>query len=143
MSEKNATILSDKNVVPTDDLIFSLIGDQKPVWLAVMNKTKLTFEDSAGEWNYYNDGKSWLFKMVRKKKTLFWIGLTDNTFRVTFWFSDKAESLINESKLPENMKKEFSTAKKYGAVRGVSIVMDDMNDTDNVLILAGIKNKLI
>lgn len=143
MPEKNVAVLSDKNVVPSDDLIFSLIGDKKLIWVAVMDKIKLTFEDSAGEWNYYNDGKSWLFKMVRKKKTLFWIGLTENTFRVTFWFSDKAESLINESKLPEKIKKEFSTAKKYGAIRGVSIVIDDINDSDNVLILAGIKNKFL
>lgn len=143
MPEKNIAILSDKNVVPSDELIFSLIGDKKLIWLAVMNSIKMNFEDTAGEWNYYNDGKSWLFKMVRKKKTLFWIGLTDDTFRVTFWFSDKAEALINDSKLPVKIKKEFSTAKKYGAVRGISIVMEDMGDSDKVVILAGIKNKLL
>jgi hypothetical protein len=44
---------------------------------------------------------------VRKKKTIFWISLIENTFQVTFYFGDKAEPLIEKSELPEKIKVEF------------------------------------
>lgn len=138
-----AVILSDINVFPTDELIFSLIGEKKVLWQELMKLISENYEGSAGEWNYYNDGKSWLFKMVMKKKTLFWIGLTEKTFRVTFWFSDKAENLINTSNLQENLKSEFATSKKYGAVRAVSIIMNEKSDVDNVITLTAIKKKVL
>jgi len=61
----------------------------------------------SGNWNYYNDGKQWLFKLVQKKKTVFWAGILSDTFRVTFYFGDKAESLIEASELPSNIKNNF------------------------------------
>ena len=136
-------ILSDKNVLPTDELIFSLIGEKKAFWQDIMKHVNENYDGSAGEWNYYNDGKSWLFKMVMKKKTLFWIGLTEKTFRVTFWFSDKAEDLINISNLPEEIKDGFATTRKYGAVRAVSIIMNERSDVDNVITLTAIKKKVL
>jgi hypothetical protein len=138
-----AVILSDKNVFPADELIFSLIGDKKALWQELMKYVSENYEGSAGEWNYYNDGKSWLFKMVMKKKTLFWIGLTEKTFRVTFWFSDKAENMINTSNLQEEIKSGFATSKKYGAVRGVSIIMNEKSDLENVITLTAIKKRVL
>ena len=136
-------ILSDKSNVPTDELIFELIGEKKIYWQELMKHINENYEGSAGEWNYYNDGKSWLFKMVIKKKTLFWIGLIEKTFRVTFWFSDKAENHINASTLPESLKSEFVTSKKYGAVRAVSIIMNEKTDVENVITLAAIRKKVL
>lgn len=138
-----AVILPDKNVFPTDELIFSLIGKKKALWQEILKHISENYEGSVGEWNYYNDGKSWLFKMVMKKKTLFWIGLTEKTFRVTFWFSDKAENLINTSNLQEKIKSEFSTSKKYGAVRAISIIMNEESDVDKVITLTAIKKKVL
>ena len=84
----------------------------------------IVIENSSGEWNYYNDGKRWLFKMIWKKKTVFWISIPESAFRVTFWFGDKAEPLITGSDLPEVIKNDFKTSKKYGAVRAVSIIVN-------------------
>lgn len=100
------------------------------------------YAGSAGEWNYYNDGKKWLFKLIYKKKTIFWIGILEDTFRVTFWFGDKAQHLINDSDVEDKIKEEFKSARKYGAVRAVSVIMNDQTDVDNVLKLIAIKISL-
>jgi hypothetical protein len=142
MSEKENILFSDKNIKPTDELIFSIIGDKKELWRTLMNHMNDNYKDSSGEWNYYNDGKRWLFKMLRKKKTIFWIGMVENTFRVTFWFSDKAESMINESNLPDSIKDEYRSSKKYGAIRAVTVRINDNTDVDNVLKMIAIKNKI-
>jgi len=142
MSEKENILFSDKNIKPTDELIFSIIGDKKELWRTLMNHMNDNYKDSSGEWNYYNDGEKWLFKMLRKKKTVFWIGMLEDTFRVTFWFSDKAESMINESNLPDSIKDEYRSSKKYGAIRAVTVKIVERADIDNVVILISIKQKI-
>lgn len=42
--------------------------------------TKPPFQLSP-EWRYYNDGKSWLCKMLSKKKNLFWLSIWEGCFR--------------------------------------------------------------
>jgi hypothetical protein len=136
------TILSDKNIKPTDDFIFSVIGNGKILWQSIMKHAVENYPGSAGEWNYYNDGKSWLFKLVRKKKTVFWISLIEDTFQVTFYFGDKAEPLIEQSELPEKIKEEFKSAKRYGAIRGITVLMKESADVKNVEKLIAIKSSL-
>lgn len=142
MAEKENLLFSDKKIIPNDDLIFSIIGDKKDLWISIMKYMQDNYEDSIGEWNYYNDGKRWLFKMLRKKKTVFWIGILEDTFRITFWFPDRAEPVIDESDLPGNIKDEFRNAKKYGSTRGLSIKMGDTTDVENVITLIGIRIKI-
>ena len=142
MAEIENLKFSDKSVVPSDELIFSIIGSRKDIWIALMKHMQDNYKDSAGEWNYYNDGKRWLFKMLWKKKTVFWIVIMEDTFMVTFYFPDRAEPVIEESDLPQKIKEEFKNAKKYGATRGLSIMMKDSGDVENVVKLIGIKCRL-
>jgi hypothetical protein len=139
MAEKGDPILSDPGIKPTDDYIFGILGDKQKLWKEIMSHMNQNYDGSAGVWNYYKDGKRWLFKLIYKKKTVFWIGIIEDTFRVTFWFGDKALLLINGSTLPEKIKEEFATSKKYGAIRAVSIIMKEKSDVDNVLELISIK----
>ena len=142
MSEEVNPVLSDKLVIPTDDYIFSLIGNKKVHWLRIMNYLSENYKEAAGSWNYYNDGKRWLFKFVLKKKTLFWAGILNDTFRITFYLGNKAETIIDSSDLPISVKEEFKTAKRYGLIRPVSFIINDISDVDNVLKMIDIKSKL-
>jgi len=142
MSEKEKLLFSDKQIIPNDDLIFSIIGERKSLLKSIMSYMQDNYKESVGEWNYYNDGKRWLFKMLWKKKTLFWIGILEDTFRVTFWFPDRAEQLINNSDLPQILKDEFRNAKKYGSTRGLSIKMADSWDVENAIKLIEIKSRI-
>jgi hypothetical protein len=135
-------VLSDKSVTPTDEQIFSILGENRIHWQKLMHGIAEQFPEAKGEWNYYNDGKNWLFKMVRKKKTLFWIGVLSDTFRVTFYFGDKAEKLIHESNLTADLKEEFRNGKHYGKIRGLSVKITQAQDITHVFILAGIKSKV-
>ena len=142
MADKEDLVLTDKQIIPTDEFIFSIIGDKKILWQNIMNYVSENYKDISGSWNYYNDGKQWLFKLVQKKKTIFWAAILKDTFRVSFWFSDKAESIINESNLPHLIKEDFKKAKKYGSIRAVSVKLYDLTDVDNVLKMIAIKQKI-
>ena len=142
MSEKEVHILSNKEIIPTDDYIFSILGSKKEFWQSIITFATENYKDTSGTWNYYNDGKQWLFKMVQKKKTIFWASIWQDTFRITFYFGDKAESVIETSDLPPAIKDGFKKAKKYGAIRPVTIKVFEHSDVENVLKLIVIKNKI-
>jgi hypothetical protein len=132
-------VLKDQSVIPTDDLIFSVIGENKIYWQKLMEHVGTRYPDAEGHWNYYNDGKSWLFKMVLRKKTLFWIGIHQKNFRTTFYFGDKAEPLIERSDLPESIKNNFKNGKRYGKIRAITMIVNTDADVANILILLAIR----
>lgn len=79
---------------------------------------------------------------MRKKKTVFWIGVLKDTFRVSFFFGDKAEPLIESSDMPDSIKNNFKTAKRYNHFRGITVEMKNNRDVETVLMLVDVKLKL-
>jgi hypothetical protein len=135
-------LLDDRSVVPTSDYVFSLLGEKKILWQEIHAFLEENYKDASGSWNYYNDGKRWLYKMVLKKKTLFWGSLLKEGFRITFYFGDKALPLIEESSLPEKVITDFKNAKKYGAIRPVTLEVLSKDEVEIIRKLIAIKVKL-
>ena len=96
MSEPEKPVLGDKSIYPSDEFLQSILGDKMVFWQKLISYVKDNYKDISEEWRYYNDGRQWLFKMQRKKKTIFWASILKDTFRVTFYFGNKAESAIEE-----------------------------------------------
>jgi hypothetical protein len=142
MAEPEKLVLGDKSVYPSEDIIFSIIGDKKIVWQKIMNFVNQNYKEITEEWRYYNDGKQWLFKIQLKKKTIFWIGVLQYTFRITFYFGNKAEPIILNSNLPEKIKDDFVSGKKYGNIRAITIRISGTDDLDNIYKLIDLKAKI-
>jgi hypothetical protein len=142
MSEIEKLVLSDKNVFPDDKILLSILSDKMKLWEKLLTEISIRYKSAEGIWNYYKDGQNWLFKMVLKKKTLFWGAVHADSFRITFYFGDKAEPVLNESNLPQTIKDNFKTAKRYGAIRAISTKVMNKGDLDIVFLLADIKSKL-
>jgi hypothetical protein len=139
MAENERVVLGDKDVYPSEDIIYSIIGDKKIIWQKIMNYLTDNYENTAGEWRFYNDGKQWLFKMQQKKKTLFWISLLKNSFRITFYFGNKAEPLIMNSILAEKIKADFTSSKRFGSIRAITTIISDPSDLENIYTLIDLK----
>ena len=134
-------VLDDPNVQPSEELIFSIIGDNSVYWEQMIDYLYDNHFDITEEWRFYNDGKRWLYRALRKKKTLYWIGVQQDTFLVSFWFGDKAEPVILASTLPENIKEEFKNAKRFAHSRAISVEMRSPEDLENVKNLIELKVK--
>jgi hypothetical protein len=137
-----AIVLTDSSVKPDDELVFSIIGENKVHWQNSMQFVDDNFSGISRSWNYYNDGKSWLLKTDLKKKTFFWTAVQKDTFRVSFWFAEKAEELILQSKLPEAVKEEYRNAKRYKFGRAITVIIRSPEDVESFKILAQLKSKL-
>ena len=121
-------ILKDPDQYPSDKIIYSYIGKKKALWISFFHVLHEQYPDFSEEWRYYNDGKNWLMKVTRKSKTIFWLSVWKNAFKITFYFSDKAEELINQSDIPDDLKNEFKNGKRYGKIRGLTIVFSRKKD---------------
>ena len=135
-------VLTDPKVQPTEELIFSIIGENSTYWEQLIEYLYENHSDITEEWRFYNDGKSWLYRALRKKKTLYWIGVIKDTFRISFWFGDKAEPVLEASTLPDSLKEEFRNAKRYAHSRAISIEMHSEADLENVIRLIELKAKM-
>lgn len=143
MPEKETLALSNPNLRPGDDLVFSLIGDKKIYWQTIISHMLDNYEDISWSWNWYNDGKQWLFKLIQKNKTIFWAAiLTTCQFRITFYFGDKAEPAILSADLPPKTKDEFINGPRYGKIRPVTLLVNSDEDVDTVLKVAAIKVRM-
>jgi hypothetical protein len=65
-----------------------------------------------------------------------------DTFRVTFYFGDKAEPVIFTSDLPKSVKDDFLKGKHYGKIRGITTKVMNLADVDTITKLIDIKVKL-
>lgn len=135
-------LFTDPNIHPTDELVFSIIGENSVYWEKLIEYLYENHFDITEEWRYYSDGKSWLYRALRKKTTIYWIRVTEDTFRVSFWFGDKAEPTLMASTLPENIKDEFRNAKRYSRSRCITIEMRSPEDLQNAMALIELKVKL-
>jgi hypothetical protein len=143
MVEKETLALSDKSIVPTEEVIFSIIGARKVFWKDILESITSKFKNVSYGWNYYNDGHQWLFKLVYKKKTIFWGAIVSTgEFRVTFYFGDKAEGAIRESSLSNDIINNFTMAQRFGKLRPISFHVNSPSDVDTVLKLTDIKINL-
>jgi hypothetical protein len=132
-------VLNDNTVMPNEQIVFSIIGDKRILWQKIMNYLHDNHTDVTEVWKYYNDGKSWLFRALKKKKTIFWIRVLEDTFRIAFYFGDKAEPMIEQSNLPESIKIDFRNAKRFNTTRGIAIEMAAVADAENAIKLIELK----
>ena len=132
-------ILTDKDLFPTEKVIFSHIGKNKTHWQSLFEFIHTNHPDFSEQWRYYNDGKSWLLKVTRKSKTIFWLTVIKNYFRITFYFTDRAEETINKSSISDELKKQFKEGKHYGKIRGLTVTFKNKKDIEYAKALITIK----
>ena len=142
MNENEVLMFSDPENKPDETKIFSIIGGKKVLWQDLMNYIKVSYPEASGEWNYYKDGKQWLLKTVLRKTTIFWCVILDDTFRITFYFGDKAEPLILASSIPDEIKEQYINGKRYGKIRAISLKIKNNSDIEVVKTIIPVKVRM-
>lgn len=135
-------VLTDKNQFPTEEIIFSHIGKSKALWLPLFEYIRQNHPDFTEQWRFYLDGKSWLLKVTRKAKTIFWLSIVEGSFRTSFYFTDKAGQAISKSSLSDELKKQFKSGKRYNKIRGITILYRSKRDVEYARQLIDIKVRI-
>lgn len=78
--------LTDKNKQPDDRLLEQVL--QQMFTLYQQLRQQLRESEIEIMWNYYNDGKAWLGKLMWRKKNLGWVHVYDQAFRIVVFFTE-------------------------------------------------------
>ena len=121
-------ILCDPDEYPTDDVLRRHLGRTMASWRAFMAFIAEHKPALSGEWRYYRDGKSWLYKATHKKLTLCWAAVFRGKFKTTCYFPDRAEPAITGSKLPKTYIDQYLNGRRYGKTRAISVDVRKLAD---------------
>ena len=132
-------VLTDPAQFPSEDVIFSHIGRQRAQWEALFRYIHAERPDFVATWRYYNDGKSWLLNVSRKKKTVFWLSLAGNTFRITGYFTEKARVDVRASGLSDGLKERFLDGADKAKLRGITVTFKTKKDVEDARRLIALK----
>lgn len=113
--------LKDKNILPTEDILENALGESYTAFKVF--ESKLTDQGINLEWNYYNDGKAWLCKMLFKKKNLGWLYVYDKYFKVSCFFMEKHLEDIDQLDISSSIKEDFLNNGSTGKLKPMTVAM--------------------
>ena len=131
--------LRDKTEYPDNKVLKRYLGDAKSAWDSFAAFLESTYPDYSGEWRYYADGNSWLHKITKKSKTICWVSVYPGRFTTTFYFPDRAESLIVSSTLRKKYVEQFVNARRFGKTRALTVDIRKVADLSTTKKLIAIK----
>lgn len=105
-------ILNDSDIQPTEVVLQSVMGDNYSNYLSLSDTVRR--HGLIPEWHYYNDGKSWLCKMMYKKKNAFWLSVWEDCFKTTFYFTEKDVENISSLPVSQATLTEFRAQNNIG-----------------------------
>ena len=106
--------LKDPELLPSDEVLQQVMGVNFEIFKELRKKLTEAPFGFTPEWNYYRDGKAWLCKVIFKKKTILWLSVWENCFKVAFYFTEKHRNGINELDIDANLIEDFNKRKPIG-----------------------------
>ncbi len=135
-------LLRDKEQYPDAEILMSVMAESYPSFSALMERITDTEFGLIPEWNYYNDGKAWLCKVVYKKKTVFWISVWEGYFKIAFYFTGKNCQGITELDIDQRIKREFSSVKPVGKLYPLIVNISQKDQLPDLLKVIQYKKNL-
>lgn len=87
MEQINAAVLNDPAMEPTEAVLRGILGRSFGAYeemLRLFDANGITYA-----WRYYRDGKAWLCKVERKKKTIAWMSAWNGFIKATIYIPGK------------------------------------------------------
>ena len=122
-------IFTDLLVKPEANELKSALGKKFSLYDEFTGK--IAEKNLVPEWHYYNDGKSWLCKILNKKKNLCWLSVWNTGFKLTFYFTEKTIAGVMELKISECLKEAACKSKHTGKLIPILLLVKNkavMND---------------
>ena len=127
-------ILTDPVVKPENAVLETVLGKSYALYFEFAKK--INELHMILEWNYYNDGKSWLCKLLHKKKNMCWLSVWNTGFKLTFYFPQRFIDGVCELDIDDEIKKETTEMKPVGKSCPVILLIKSkrrMNDGLKIL----------
>jgi hypothetical protein len=112
METKNTIELTAESIYPDDSVLESVLGESFEAYRALVelyDKNQMSHI-----WRYYKDGKAWLCKVQKKKRTIVWMSAWNGFIKATIYFPEKNLDLILSLDIDEHTKDTIQGTKNTG-----------------------------
>lgn len=112
METINNLELRDESVYPDDKILKGILGDSFSVYkklLKLYNDNGLT-----PEWRYYKDGKAWLSKVQKEKKTIVWISAWKGYMQAAIYIPERLMEKVYNLPLNQSTINKIKNTKNVG-----------------------------
>jgi len=112
MESINNIELREENIYPDEMVLRSILGQSYKIYvdlLELFQKNEMNYE-----WRYYHDGKAWLCKVQKKKKTVVWMSAWKGFVQATIYFPLKFLESVLALDISEKTKEKITNTKNVG-----------------------------
>lgn len=127
-------ILTNKDEYPTHEILQQYFSKTEYELYNQLLDSLHEF-DLQEEWNYYNDGKSWLGKIMFKKKNLAWISYLETGLQVGAYFGERLWTKVLTLDLDKRIQSQLPQIEKKGKLYGIVIPISDKEYVKTALSL--------
>ena len=112
METINKLELKDESVYPDEQVLKSVLGRSFNAYCALLK----LYDDNEMEieWRYYKDGKAWLCKVQKKKRTIVWMSAWKGYIQATLYFPERYAKEILNLDISEESKEIFRKTRNVG-----------------------------
>jgi len=135
-------LLRDKQTIPDDKVLKTALGESYAAYAGLMKTVTADEFGLSPQWNYYNDGKAWLCKVVFKKKTVFWVSVWEGYFKVAFYFTERNSDGIDGLDIAPEIKLSFRSADHIGKLIPLAISVRSSDQLPDLLRIIAYKKGL-
>ena len=112
METINKLELKDENIYPDDELLKEILGSSFSAYKALL---ELFYQNDLNpEWRYYHDGKAWLCKVQKKKKTIVWMSAWKGFMQATIYVPLRLLDQVLALDLDKAVKDRINSTKNVG-----------------------------
>lgn len=135
----NKLALTNKDQYPDSEILEAVLEKSFPLYQRTVQA--LSADDIQITWNYYNDGKAWMGKLLWKKKNLGWLHIYNGLFKITIYFTEKHRSGIEVLDINPHIKSSFLQAPTAGKLLPMTFQMEQEKELSVLLYIIGYKKK--
>ena len=114
-------LLKDPDTLPTKEVLEKVLGIKYPVFREFMNTAESEELKLKPEWRYYKDGKAWLCKITFRKKTVVWLSVWSDCFKLGLYFTEKSGEGIPGLKIDDSIKEFYLNHKPIGKLKPIVV----------------------
>jgi len=114
-------LLKDPEIEPTKEVLEKVLGEKYPVFSEFMDTAESDDLKLSPEWRYYKDGKAWLCKITFRKKTVVWLSVWSDCFKLGLYFTEKSGEGIPGLNIDDSIKDFYINHKPIGKLKPIVV----------------------
>lgn len=124
--------LNDPDVYPVPEVLEQELGPTYPVFRSFMDAMESEDFNLTPEWRFYKDGKAWLCKITLKKKTVLWLSVWPDCFKLAIYFTEKNGAGIPELNIADSIKNNYVNHKPIGKLKPLVFETRDRSQLQDI-----------